>query len=298
MTKPSREVPAKSSEPDPFLLGWRYRLTEDDGPGEPGDMIPLSPEDLLYPEEGDVVADGYPHYLFLRFIVDPLVRFLERRPGLRVTSDVLLVLGDGRNAAPDVAVLEGDFDAAKIKRGIRLKAVGARLIFVLEAISTSAKAIENKDLEGNLTRYAREGVPEYFTVYPTQETQVRDLVGRELRGNAYVEIPADDQGRVYSKRLGLYFSIDPSSHELVAVDAKTGERLRTTQEEIEARAQAEARLAEVELKGLRRNIEDLVAAFNIEWNDDRQAVLNHMSLPVMEELRQHLLSAKRWPEDA
>lgn len=75
-----------------------------------------------------------------------------------------LVLGDGRNSGPDVAVIEGEIDVASVERVIHLQETGARLTFVLEAVSTSEKEIEHKDLEDNPKRYAAEGVSEYFTV--------------------------------------------------------------------------------------------------------------------------------------
>ncbi len=304
---------------DPFRLGFRYRRGPD---AKPGEMVPLTAQDLLYPEEGDVVSDGFPHYLLLQTLVDALRRFLKKRPATHVTSNVTLVLGDGRNSGPDVAVIEGEIDVSGVKRAIHLHKIGVRLKFVLEAISTSEKEIENKDLEGNLKRYAAEGVSEYFTVYPTEGTQVRDLVGRELQDDEYVEIGPDVQGRLYSKTLGLYFSIDRSSHELVVVDAATGQRLRSS-EEVEERAEAEAearrqaeRRAEAEAEARRqetearrqeaearrraeeRGVKDLCQVLGLRWSHEREALLVRMSSSELDQLRSHLLREKSWPQSS
>jgi len=165
--------------------------------------------------------------------------YLEKRPGIVVTSDVTLVLShDGKNCGPDVAVIEGDFDPNVIEGAINLRAVGGRLVFALEAVSTTAQEIEDKDLKSNPERYAAEGVEEYFTVYPQPGRKVSNLVGRRLRpAGEYVEIVPDAQGRVVSNKLGLYFSINAETEELVVVDAETGQRLRILEE-------AERRLAE------------------------------------------------------
>ncbi|MCP4656237.1 MAG: hypothetical protein GY856_12565, partial [bacterium] len=57
---PLRRRPAPSVAKDPFRLGFRERsVTTPDGRAVL-EQIPLTPEDLVYPQEGDVVADGFP----------------------------------------------------------------------------------------------------------------------------------------------------------------------------------------------------------------------------------------------
>ncbi len=51
--------------------------------------------------------------------------------------------------------------------------MGGRLAFALEAVSTSERQIEDKDLKKNLERYAREGVEEYFTLYQIRRNSKR-----------------------------------------------------------------------------------------------------------------------------
>ena len=196
------------------------------------------------------MSDGYHHNALLQLEADALRRHLEKRGTLLVTSDVTLVLrSDGKNSAPDIAVIEGEIDRSEIERAVQLRKLGARLIFALEVVSTSEKEIEEKDIRRNLKRYAAEGVADYFTVYPIAGRQVRDLVGRRLippkgggRGAkaSYVEVPPDAEGRVYSQQLDLYFQIDPASRELVAIDGAGGQRLLISDEEEAGRKQAEA----------------------------------------------------------
>lgn len=92
-----------------------------------------------------------------------------------------------------------------------------------------------------MERYAEEGVEEYLTVLPVVERKAKDLVGCRLSDQGeYETIPPDAEGRVYSEQLGLYFSIDPGSEELVAVDAETGQRLLTSEEEASFSARSSA----------------------------------------------------------
>ncbi len=259
---PPRRPPAPPGADDPFRLGFRERATTAPDGRTVLEQIPLTAEDLVYPQEGDVVSDGFPHNWFLHPLADAIRRHLGKRPGILVVCSTVLVLGDGKNAGPDIAVIEGDVDLSRIRRAINLRDVGGRLIFALEAVSTSAKEIKDKDLEDNVKRYAEEGVDEYLTVFPVVERKVKDLVGRRLPDQGkYETIAPDADGRMYSEQLGLYFYIDPESEELVAVDAETGQRLLSSEEEearadreAEARQQAEAH-AEQEAEARRQEAE-------------------------------------------
>ncbi len=331
---PLRRRPAASGTEDPYRLGFRERaVTAPDG-RTVLEQIPLTLEDLVYPQEGDVVADGFPHNWFLHPLADAIRRHLGKRPATLVTCSTVLVLGDGKNAGPDVAVIEGNVDLSRIRRAINLRAVGGRLVFALEAVSTSEKEIRDKDLEDNVVRYAEEGVAEYLTVFPVVERRVKNLVGRRLSGQGkYERILPDAAGRVFSEQTGLYFYIEAESEELVAVDAETSQRLLTSDEE-EARAdregkarrqEAEARRQEAEARrqaeeraeqeaearreaeeraeraeeraeqALRTNVEDLCGLLGIEWSTERSTLVAGMGLAQLEALRRDLLSHKRWP---
>ncbi len=315
--------PAAAGAAGPFRLGFRERaVTTHDG-RTVLKQVPLTPYDLVYPREGDVVSDGFPHNWFLVPLYDAIRRHLGKLRATLVTFSTVLVLGDGKNAGPDVAVIEGDVDLSGIKRAINLRAVGGRLVFVLEAVSTSEKEIRDKDLEDNVERYAAEGVAEYLTVFPVVERRVKDLVGRRLSDQGeYQTIPLDADGRVYSEETGLYFYVDPESEELVAVDAETGRRLLTSDEEearadreVEARQKAEAR-ADRETEARRQeaearrqeaaarqkaeqrlhtNVEDLCGLLGIEWNAERATAVQGMGTAQLETLWADLLSQKRWP---
>ncbi len=79
VAKPRPTAPA----PDPFRLGFRPgQRTATDRVGQ----APLSAEDLLYPQEGDVVSDGYHHNSLLQPEADSLRRHLEKRGDTLVTG--------------------------------------------------------------------------------------------------------------------------------------------------------------------------------------------------------------------
>lgn len=137
---PVRRRPPPPGAEDPFRLGFRERaITTPDG-RTVLEQSPFTPRDLVYPQEGDVVADGFPHNWFLHPLADAIRRHLGKRPATLVICSTMLVLGDGNNAGPDIAVIEGDVDISGIRRAVNLRAMSGRLVFVLEAVSTSDKA--------------------------------------------------------------------------------------------------------------------------------------------------------------
>jgi colicin import membrane protein len=64
MSTISRRPPSKSQPPpgpDPFRYGWRYvRVTRPDGTVVL-DRVPLTLEDVLHPEVGDIILQSDPH---------------------------------------------------------------------------------------------------------------------------------------------------------------------------------------------------------------------------------------------
>ncbi len=121
-----RPAPSVATPPgkDPLRLGWRERaVTTADG-RTVLEQIPLTPEDLVYPQEGDVVADGFPHNWFLVPLYDAIRRHLMKLPDTLVTFSTVLVLGDKKNSSPDVAVIKGDVDISGIRRAVKLHALG------------------------------------------------------------------------------------------------------------------------------------------------------------------------------
>src|SRR5262249_52850207 len=60
-TVSDRPAPPSPPGPDPFRLGWRYvRVRRPDGTEEL-DQAPLTLEDVLHPEVGDVIVESDPH---------------------------------------------------------------------------------------------------------------------------------------------------------------------------------------------------------------------------------------------
>src|SRR5438270_2866469 len=117
---------------DPFRYGWRY--VERRGPdGEiEVDQVPLTLEDVLHPQEDDVIPENSLHGQERAYLRDVIGERLTHRKKSRVFTDCLINWGVPglRNHSPDVAVFDqiaephgewGTFPAGRL---------GARCLFL------------------------------------------------------------------------------------------------------------------------------------------------------------------------
>src|SRR5437870_12983233 len=96
-------------EEDPFRYGWRYvRRTLPDGTQELA-TIPLTQEQILYPEEEDFVTQKSPHLRDFEYCHGTLETFYAGRLDVVVLGDCRVDWGvEGvRPLGPDVLVLFG-----------------------------------------------------------------------------------------------------------------------------------------------------------------------------------------------
>jgi hypothetical protein len=75
----SRRRPTSPGAKDPFRLGFRWRRVSTPDGRDDLVQVPLTAEDLVYPQEGDHVAQGLPHFSFLHPQADAMRRHLEKR---------------------------------------------------------------------------------------------------------------------------------------------------------------------------------------------------------------------------
>ncbi|HEV2852928.1 MAG TPA: Uma2 family endonuclease [Thermoanaerobaculia bacterium] len=269
MAEPIRKVPANqekvssSAKTDLFFYGYRLKHVHLPSGEEIEQQIPLTPEDLLDPQPGDVVGQSRRHFE-LRFL---LSGFLERhyssRKDVYVAVDMKMLWGIPGlpEPAPDIAVIQGvgeddnreDFDVVE---------EGTRPCLVIEIVSSKDSETRRNDYERKVEIYQKVGIPEYLILDPpTAYTEHRLLMtGYRLRpDDRYRRIEPDAEGRLLSETTQLLFGVAEDGRTLKVIDAATGERLLTCEEMEAALArEAEARkAAEAEIARLRAELERL-----------------------------------------
>ena len=242
--------PGAGSPEDPFRLGYRYPRRElPDGEFEyDREPIPLTLEDLLFPEEYDHATHHPEHARVMTHVAGCLNLLAAEDPRLRVLFDcrVDYAIPGVRPLGPDVSAfldVPDDWGTATLDVG----ETGARPVLVVEITSPETR---EQDFGPKVDYYHRAGVPCYVVVdlrYRGKLLQGINLVGFRHAPDGYEPIPRDDRGRLRVEPLGLWLAVVDGQ---VACLDRAGEVMqigvdlyKSRQAEV-ARADAESRRAD------------------------------------------------------
>ena len=259
--------PVPGSADDPFRYGWRYVPVEQPDGRSELEQIPLTLEDLLFPEEGDFTVQ-YPSHvndcLYLKIVLETR---LAEDPEAVVLSDCRVDwnLEGVRPLGPDIAVFLGvpsDFDRGTLG----LVEDSARPILVVEVTSPDTR---KNDFGIKKDFYHRAGVPLYVIVdaRPGPKGRRVKLHGFRYSPEGYEPLPLDDRDRLWLEPLGLILAI--RDRRVSCIDAGTGETIGTPLEQFQARAEADARAEaadreRVEAEARNRDLESKVRELEAE----------------------------------
>ena len=270
MAEPVRKMPADwetaSSSPndDPFFYGYRLRCVRLPSGEEIEQQIPLTPEDLLDPQPGDVVGQSGPHHKLLHLLVSLLTGYYASRDDVLVTSDMKMLWGIPglSEPAPDAAVIPYVRDKGAERDSFDVVQEGTRPCLVLEVVSSKDAETRRNDYDKKVEIYQRVGISEYLILDPpTVRTKQRLLLTGYRLGidGRYRQIAPDAEGRLLSQTTQLLFSVAEDGCTLRVLDAATGEPLLAPEEVAEAWKAAEERAsaAEAENARLRAELERL-----------------------------------------
>jgi Uma2 family endonuclease len=247
MTADSNPTSPASPATNPFYYGWRYvNRWLPDGRVEV-DQVPLTLEDVLHPQEDDVIPERPLHELERGYLAGV---FRTRLPGLNnglVLSDCLVDFGyeDVRSLSPDVSVFEDVRTPPDLNRGtFRLGEHGGHCLLVIELVSPHTR--EN-DVDRKPPEYHRVCVPLYIIVDQEREGGPRKILAYENRPDGFALIPLDSRNRFLIGPLGVCLGLKEGR--LVCYDTSSGRELGDYQQvsreldetEERARQEAEAR---------------------------------------------------------
>ncbi|MDM8550771.1 Uma2 family endonuclease [Desulfobacterales bacterium HSG2] len=238
---------------DRYYYGYRTIIEYD----EDGECVityrPLTPDDLLDPEEGDVYMLGTLHNRDVERLRS-IIRFrLRDREDMTVYSDLKMDWGveDLPNPAPDISVIRNVRDPDRPRGVFYVSEEGVIPCFILEVVSPRYR---NADINKKPDIYRRAGVSECFIVDPgLKDDEISYTIrGYKLIGNRYVSATPDTRGRFYSKLTDVWLGVSESGDRIIVIDGRTGEELLSDEEradkETEARQIAEARAETAEAR--------------------------------------------------
>ena len=252
--KSSDSFPHYEDSDDEYYYGYRTIITYDEKGRSVYSYRPLTPEDLLEPEEGDVYMEGSLHEKDLDRLKSIFRHALKGRKNVTVYSDLKIEWGaEGLpNPAPDISIFENVKDPEKPRNSFFVREEGVKPFFILEVVSPRYR---NTDTNKKPEIYRKARVPEYIVVDPgLKENKIFYTVsGHRLAGNRYVKIKPDSQGRILSLTTGLFIGVSESRDRLVVTDVQTGEEILSDDERAEL-AEIRADRAEEELRQLKEKL--------------------------------------------
>jgi colicin import membrane protein len=195
---------------DPYFYGWRMVPRWEDRGGQTWEKMPLTPWDVLHPEEDDFIVHNDAHDRDIHYLKAVFEEQVAGRAGVKVLCDHRVHWGvtDLGAHAPDVVVFEKLNKSWDSNRGtFPVKEMGARPLVVVEVTSPSTRYI---DFDEKIEEYHRAGVPLYVVADRRESADGRSyvtLLGHRSTPEGYVRIPHDPKG-VWVEPLKLWILAD------------------------------------------------------------------------------------------
>jgi Uma2 family endonuclease len=234
-------APIQGDGPDPFRFGWRYERAPGGNGAQDYVRIPLTPDDVLHPQEGDQIPENTTQQRDRDYLFDVLELRLASRAGWLVLSDCLIDWGMPRlkNHSPDVSVFEDVRDTQREWTTFHVAEEGARPVLVIEIVSVhdDDPRIRDNDVKIKVKEYWRAGVPLYVIVDRQQENGPRRFLGFRRSKARFVPLALDANQRLLLEPVGLLLGL--RDNRVVCYDATTGEAIPNLTGMAQARQQAE-----------------------------------------------------------
>ncbi|CAN2041427.1 putative restriction endonuclease domain-containing protein [Candidatus Magnetomoraceae bacterium gMMP-15] len=200
--------------------------------------------DIIYPEsDGEPMGETGFHVRASMYLYGALSQYFIDRKDIYVAANMFLYYekrNPRANKVPDVMVIKGVDNYER--RTFKIWEENAIPCVIFE-ITSKSTAIE--DLMNKSKLYESLRVSEYFLFDPLGEYLESALIGFRLKNNVYLPINLDSNGRLFSKELGVFLTIE--SNILRIIDAKTNNLIPSLNEAIMLIGQ-EAQRAEQETK--------------------------------------------------
>ncbi len=238
--------PVPGSAADPFRHGWRYVTRRRADGGVEQEQVPLTLDDLLFPEEGDFAVLHPAHTEDCFYLMAILQYVTAGDPGARVLCDcrVRWDVPGLKPMGPDIAAFFGvpeDWEAATLD----VAETGARPALVAEVTSPETRI---NDFGIKKALYHRAGVPLYVIVDARSDGPRRrvKVLGFRHAPGGYEPIPLDDQGRLWLEPFGIWLAA--ADGRLACLDGRTGQPITHFRNALQARDEAVAHAAEAEAR--------------------------------------------------
>lgn len=240
----------------PFHIGHRYVRAVDPDGRESWDKVPLTEEDFLHPQEGDRFMVTLGHTEAILRLGHALTLGGRAKPAIGLFAELRIdwQVPGIRPHGPDVIVFDRDPTGLASDTGTLFVAdLDLKPLVLFEVTSPETRHI---DFGAKFDEYLEVGVPVYVVLDLAAPNGEPRVIGFQLAGDRYREMPHDDRLGLYVPALELWFRLEdgwlivadangqdlPDSRQLgLSLDAATAEVSAVKQ-----RAEAEKQRAEAE----------------------------------------------------
>jgi Uma2 family endonuclease len=201
-----------------FRYGWReVPVTKPDGTVD-FDRIPLTLEDLLHPQMGDVMPQSTPHDRDVHYLKSVFETQVAHDQSAVVYHDVIIEWHDPvlRHHSPDITVLFGVQDPERDRNSFDVVEEGVRPALLLEVVSPDYR---NNDVVTKVKHYHRARVPLYIIVDRENVDGPVSLIGYRYRPRRYEKLPLDPRNRLWLEPVGLW--LGTKGNRVVCYDGET-----------------------------------------------------------------------------
>ncbi|MCP4349086.1 MAG: Uma2 family endonuclease [Desulfobacterales bacterium] len=219
---------------DEYYYGHRTVIEYDEKGNCRFRYLPLTPDDFLDPEEGDVYMEGNLHERDVDRLKSIFRFHLKDQEDITVYSNLKIIWGiDGLSEpAPDISILRDVTDPEKPRDAFHVPEERTKPFFVMEVV---APRYRNQDISKKPEIYRKAGVSEYIIADPglKQGKISYTAIGYRLIGNRYIKMKPDSQGRLRSMTADILLGTAESGTRLVVYNALTGEEILSGDERAE-----------------------------------------------------------------
>jgi Uma2 family endonuclease len=234
---------------DEFYFGYRTIITYDKEGRAIYSYQPLTLDDFLDPQEGDLFMQGTLHDEDTAALKSIFRYLYQDDPNTAVFSDLKILWGIQGLAqpAPEVMVIPGVVEPAKPRQVFDVALEGTQPRFILEVISPRYR---QPDRAKKVALYEQAGIEEYFILdsWLEGEQVAYEVLGYRLAGDIYSQIQPDERGWLFSQVTQVWLGVDEPRQHFFVIDQRTGQPILPA----EARAKAEAARAEAEAEARRQ----------------------------------------------
>jgi Uma2 family endonuclease len=246
---------AEQPDDDEFYYGYRYDITYDDNGEEIFIMVPLTPDDFMDPQEGDMFMLGSQHSKDTFNLFSIFCYFYHHNPAITIFSQLKMLwdVAGISQPAPDIAVVPNVKEPDKPRSSFDVQQEGTQPTFVLEVVFPRYRP---DDLQKKVAVYQRVGIEEYFIIDSGLRERTAnpklayEILGYRLQGGVYTRVQPNHQGWLYSQVNDLWLGVNEAKDAFFVIDGQTGAPILPGNEraevEIKKRHEAEERAKQAE----------------------------------------------------